>query len=46
MGLEDGISLLDSMEGIYGIFMTEDGQLHYSQGAENFVEEVSEEQKT
>ena len=44
MGLEDGIRLLDSMDGICGIFMTEDGQLHFSQGAEEFVEEVTGEE--
>lgn len=37
LGLEKGTALLDSMEGVYGIFITEDGQLHYSQGAADFL---------
>lgn len=42
LGVEEGIKLLDSMEGVWGIFMTEDEQLHFSQGAEDFLQELSE----
>ena len=42
LGLEDGVKLLDSMNGVCGIFMTEDGQLHFSQGAEAFLEPASQ----
>ncbi len=38
LGLEKGMALLDSMEGVYGIFITEDGQLHYSEGAADFLD--------
>lgn len=38
LGLEGGIRLLDSLDGVYGIFITEDGALHYSEGAEAFLE--------
>ena len=42
VSLEDGVKLLDSMNGVCGIFMTEDGQLHFSQGAEAFLEPASQ----
>ena len=32
MGLEDGMALIDSLENIYAVFITEDGTLHYSEG--------------
>ena len=38
LGLERGLKLLNSMDGVYGIFITEDGTLHYSDGAEDFLE--------
>ena len=34
LGLEDGMKLLDSMDGIYGIFVTDDGKVHYTEGTE------------
>lgn len=37
MGLEKGMELLDSMEGAYGIFITEDYEVFYSEGAEEFL---------
>lgn len=38
LGLEEGMKLLDSMEGVYGIFITEDYELHFSEGAEAFLD--------
>ena len=38
LGVEEGCRFLESLDGVYGIFMTEDGGLHYSKGAEEFVE--------
>lgn len=38
LGLEQGMELIESMEGIYGIFLTEDGDLHFTEGAEGFLE--------
>lgn len=38
LGLDRGIELLDSLDDVYGIFMTEDGELHYSRGARDFLE--------
>lgn len=32
LGLKDGIALLDSLEGVCGVFVDEDGELHYSEG--------------
>lgn len=37
LGLEDGIALLDSMEHVWGIFITDDYEVHYSSGAEEFL---------
>lgn len=37
LGLKDGMKLVDSMEGVYAVFVAEDGSLHYSEGAEAFV---------
>lgn len=34
MGLEDGMALIDSMPDVWAVFITEDMQLHYSQGFE------------
>lgn len=39
LGLEEGMKLIDSIEGAYGVFITEDYQVHYSEGAKQFVEE-------
>ena len=30
LGLEEGTRLIESMDQIYGIFLTEDGELHYT----------------
>ena len=40
MGLEKGLELLNSMDGIYGYFVTEDYDLIYSDGAEQFVHQT------
>ena len=38
LGLEKGMELIDGMDGIYAVFMTEDGTLHYTEGAEGFLD--------
>lgn len=40
LGLEDGMALLDSMDKVYGIFITEDYQVIYSEGAGQFIEKM------
>ena len=37
LGLEKGTALLDSYEDIFGYFITADGEVHYSKGAENLL---------
>lgn len=37
LGLEEGTRLIESMDQIYGIFLTEDGELHYTEGAEDLL---------
>ena len=37
LGLENGMKLADSLEGVYAVFITEDGELHYSEGAQEFL---------
>lgn len=37
LGLEQGLALVNSLDGIYGIFITDDYELHYSDGAESFI---------
>lgn len=37
LGLEQGIELLDSMDNTFGYFITEDGYIHYSEGAEELI---------
>ena len=37
MGLEAGLELVNEMDGVYAIYIDEDYQIHYSDGAENFV---------
>lgn len=37
LGLQKGMKLLESMDGIYGVFLTDDGTLHYTDGAQNFL---------
>lgn len=39
MGLEEGLELIDSIDDTYAIFMTEDKEIHYSEGAEALVHE-------
>lgn len=37
LGLADGMKLVDSLDGVFAVFVTEDGALHYSEGAEAFI---------
>ena len=37
MGLEKGMELLNSMDDVYGVFITEDGKVHYTEGAKDFL---------
>lgn len=37
LGLEKGIELADSLSGVRAIFITEDGSMHYSEGARDLV---------
>ena len=37
LGIEEGSELLESLEDTYGIFMTEDGETYYTEGAEQFL---------
>lgn len=39
LGLEKGMELVDSLENVYGYFITEDYEVHYSQGAEKWLSE-------
>lgn len=41
MGLEKGMELLNSMEGIYGFFVTEDYELYCTDGAEDFIHQTA-----
>ena len=34
LGLEEGMALIDSLEGVWAVFVTEDMQVHYSEGFE------------
>lgn len=43
LGLEKGMELAESIEGVYGIFMTEDGQVHLTEGTEAFWEPEEQE---
>lgn len=38
LGLEKGMELLESMDGVYGIFVTEEGQAYASPGTEAFID--------
>lgn len=38
MGLEKGLELINSMDGIYAFFMTEDREVHYSEGARDLIQ--------
>lgn len=37
LGLEAGMELVDSLDGVYGLFITEDGEIHYSKGAKDLL---------
>ncbi len=37
LGLEKGMELLDSLDNAWGVFITDDGQLHYSEGMERWM---------
>lgn len=37
LGLEEGIALLDTIDNAYGIFITSDYEIYYSEGAKQFV---------
>lgn len=37
LGLERGMELIESMDDIYGVFITDDGELHYTKGARDFL---------
>ena len=37
LGLEKGMELIDETDGVEAIFITEDGQIHYSQNAAQYV---------
>lgn len=37
LGLEKGIELIDSLPDIYAVFITDDGVLHYSEGAKDLI---------
>ena len=39
LGLEKGMELADSLDGVYAVFVTEDGELHYSKGARELLSE-------
>ena len=37
LGLEKGLKLINSMDGIYAYFITDDYEIHYSDGAKQLV---------
>ena len=37
LGLEKGMEVVDALDGVYGFFITEDGELHYSKGAKDLL---------
>ncbi len=37
LGLEEGLKLINSIDGVYAIFITDEYEIYYSDGAENFV---------
>ena len=37
MGLEKGMELLNSMDDVYGVFITDDDKVHYTDGARDFL---------
>lgn len=42
LGLEKGLELINSMDGIYGYFITDDYEIHYSDGAQDLVLPVAD----
>lgn len=40
LGLEDGMELINSLDGIYGCFIDEDYNIYYSEGMEDFLNET------
>lgn len=41
LGLEKGMELLDSLDGVYGCFIDEDYNIYYSEGMEKFIGETN-----
>ena len=39
MGLEAGMELIDSMDGVYAVYIDSENNVHFSEGAEEFVRE-------
>lgn len=39
MGLEAGMELVDSMDGVYAVYIDSENNVHFSEGAEEFVRE-------
>ena len=39
MGLENGLSLVEATDGVEAVFVSEDGTLHYSSGARQYLQE-------
>lgn len=37
LGLEEGLKLINSIDGVYAVFITDEYEIYYSDGAENFV---------
>ena len=37
LGLEDGMKLIESLDGIEAVFVTNEGEIHYSSGAKSYV---------
>lgn len=40
LGLEKGMELIDSLDGVYGCFIDKDYQVYYSEGMEDFIDET------
>ena len=39
LGLEKGMELIESLDDVYALFITEDGTLHYTKGFQQFISE-------
>ena len=39
LGLEEGMKLIDSLEGVEAVFITEDEKMHYTDGFREMLEE-------